>query len=53
MLPLGTSKTGFSGSWRSGVSRRTSLMRLTLARDMVIMTTSMLSIMRLMRRLIM
>ena len=50
MLPSATSITGFSGSERSGVSSRTSLILRMLASDMLIMTTTMDSIIRLIKR---
>ena len=47
MLPSFTSSTGFSGLCRSGVSCRTSLIRRMLAREMLIITTTMETIIRL------
>ena len=51
MRPSGTSEMGSAGSRRSGFSLSTSLIRRMLAMDMLIMTMTMESIMRLMSRL--
>ena len=49
MLPSATSITGFSGSVRSASSFSTSLIRRMLAMDILIITTTIESIIRLIR----